>query len=202
MSRHPGIRRSNLDARSGEARLTLQGHTAGVNGCAVSLDGAFIVSASEDTTLKVRDARTGEARLILQGHTDRVKGCAVSPDGAFIVSVSWDTALKVWDARAGTCLITFPVEGALLACTFHPDGKHLVAAGASGVYLWNGCRRRRVEKSLVALSQEGVSLDGSALPGAECRLCKKKATEKKWQAMRVFLVLYDQEILSLINTST
>ena len=102
-----------------------------------------------------------------------MNGCAVSPDGAFIVSASWDKTLKVWDARTGTCLITFPVEGALQACTFHPDGKHLVAAGASGVYFWNGCRRGRVGKSLVALSQEGVSLDGFALLGAEWRLCKK-----------------------------
>ena len=76
------------DARSGEARLTLQGHTDWVNGCAVSPDGAWIVSASGDKTLKVWDARTGEARLTLHGHTDRVSGCAVSPDGAFIVSAS------------------------------------------------------------------------------------------------------------------
>ena len=48
---------------------TLQGHTYWVNGCAVSPDGAFIVSASEDNTLKVWDARSGEARLTLQGHT-------------------------------------------------------------------------------------------------------------------------------------
>ena len=103
-------------------------------GCAVSPDGAFIVSASGDKTLKVWDARSGEARLTLQGHTAGVNGCAVSPDGAFIVSASGDKTLKVWDARTGTCLITFPVEGALQACTFHPDGKHLVAAGAGGVY--------------------------------------------------------------------
>ncbi len=70
----------------------------------------------------------------LYGHTDGVTGCAVSADGAFIVSASADYTLKVWDARTGTCLMTFPVEGALLACAFHPDGRHLVAAGACGVY--------------------------------------------------------------------
>ncbi|MGZ3618767.1 MAG: WD40 repeat domain-containing protein, partial [Ktedonobacteraceae bacterium] len=70
----------------------------------------------------------------LQGHTAQVNGCAVSPDGTFIVSASDDETLKVWDARTGICLITFPVEGALVACAFHPDGKHLVATGSSGVY--------------------------------------------------------------------
>ncbi|HEY6410061.1 MAG TPA: NB-ARC domain-containing protein, partial [Ktedonobacteraceae bacterium] len=113
---------------------TLQGHTSWVSGCAVSPDGAFIVSASSDKTLKVWDARTGEARLTLEGHTSAVSGCAVSPDGTFIVSASHDETLKVWDAHTGTCLMTFPVEGALQTCAFHPDGKHIVAAGASGVY--------------------------------------------------------------------
>ena len=122
------------DAGTGEARLTLKGHIAWVTGCAVSPDGAFIVSASWDKTLKVWDARTGEVLLTLHGHTDEVTGCAVSPDGVFIVSASNDSTLKVWDARTGTCLIIFPVEGLLHACTFHPDGKHLVAAGAGGVY--------------------------------------------------------------------
>ena len=75
-------------------------------GCAVSSDGASIVSASYDKTLKVWDARSGEARLTLQGHTAEVNGCAVSPDGAFIVSASRDKTLKVWDAGTGELRLT------------------------------------------------------------------------------------------------
>jgi WD40 repeat protein len=113
---------------------TLQGHMHGVYGCAVSLDGTLVVSASRDKSLKVWNAASGAERLILQGHAAAVIGCAVSPGGTFIVSASDDTTLKVWDAHTGICLITFPVEGVLLACGFHPDGKHLVAAGAGGIY--------------------------------------------------------------------
>jgi WD40 repeat protein len=82
----------------------------------------------------VWDARTGEARRTLHGHTDEVEGCAISPAGDFIASVSDDWTLKVWDARTGVCLSTLYVEGWLLTCAFHPDGEHLVAAGAGGVY--------------------------------------------------------------------
>ena len=67
-------------------------------------------------------------------------------------------------------------------------GNILLLLAQVGCIFWNGCRRGRVEKSPVALSQEGASLDGFALPGAGWRLCKKWAAEKKWQAMRVFLV--------------
>jgi WD40 repeat protein len=63
-----------------------------------------------------------------------VTGCAISPAGDYIVSASGDNALKVWDARTGACLSTLFVNGRLLACAFHADGEHLVAAGDGGVY--------------------------------------------------------------------
>ena len=59
-----------------------------MNGCAVSPDGTWIVSASDDHTLKIWDAATGAERATLTGHTSGVKGCAVSPDGTWIVSAS------------------------------------------------------------------------------------------------------------------
>jgi len=76
------------------------------------------------------DARTGKERRTLRGHTMGVNGCAISPAGDFIVSASWDNTFKVWDARTGACLSTLYVDGPLTACTFHPDGEHIVAAGA------------------------------------------------------------------------
>ncbi len=113
---------------------TLSGHTDWVNGCAISPTGDTIVSASGDNTLKVWDARTGEERRTLRGHTNRVCGCAISPVGDYIVSASEDQSLKVWDVRTGACLSTLHVNGWLYACAFHPDGEHIVAAGAGGVY--------------------------------------------------------------------
>jgi WD40 repeat protein len=61
-------------------------------------------------------------------------GCAFSPAGDYIASASVDYTLKVWDARTGACLSTMYVNGRLHARAFHPDGEHLVAVGAGGVY--------------------------------------------------------------------
>ena len=66
----------------------------------------------------------------LRGHTYVVTGCAICPAGYYIVSVSDDQTLKVWDVRTGACLSTLYVNGPLYACAFHPDGEHIVAAGA------------------------------------------------------------------------
>jgi len=122
------------DAHTGEELRTLVGHTGVVNGCAISPAGDTIVSASDDETLKVWDAHTGEELRTLVGHTGWVRGCAISPAGDTIVSASTDQTLRVWDARTGACLSTLYVNGLLLACAFHPDGEHIVAAGAGGVY--------------------------------------------------------------------
>jgi WD40 repeat protein len=122
------------DARTGEERRTLRGHMNVVYGCAISPAGDYIVSASWDQTLKVWDARTGEERLTLRGHTDRAYGCAISPRGDTIVSASSDQTLKVWDVSTGACLSTLYVNGPLNTCAFHPDGEHIVAVGAGGVY--------------------------------------------------------------------
>jgi WD40 repeat protein len=69
-----------------------------VNGCAVSRDGQWIVSASWDKTLKVWDAASGAEKLILTGYAFWVNDCALSPDGQWVASTSSDGTLKMWDA--------------------------------------------------------------------------------------------------------
>src|SRR6266566_1544811 len=122
------------DAHTGDERLTLLGHGGEVEGCAISPTGDSIVSASGDQTLKLWDARSGEERLTLRGHTGEVRGCAFSPTGDFIASASNDWTLKLWDAHTGACLCTLLVSDDLNTCAFHPDGEHIVAVGAGGVY--------------------------------------------------------------------
>lgn len=119
---------------SGRELFTLSGHTDWVAGCAISADGARIVSASEDWTLKVWSTQTGNLRMTLAGHTAGVSSCAISPDGTLIASTSVDKTLKVWDAITGACLTTLHVDGRLINSSWFPDGKHIVAVGARGVY--------------------------------------------------------------------
>jgi WD40 repeat protein len=128
------------DARTGEEMGTLRGHMHEVTGCAISPSGDSIVSASYDQTLKIWDAYTGEERRTLRGHTSKVTGCAISPAGDTIVSASSDGTLKVWDMHTGACLSTLYVNSWLHACVFHPDGEHIVAAGAGGVYFLHWVR--------------------------------------------------------------
>jgi len=122
------------EAATGTERLTLRGHRNSVSACAFSPDGRFIVSASYDQTLKVWEAATGALVRTLSGHTDWVRACVFSPNGRTIISASWDSTLKVWEGQTGQQVLTFPVDGQLSGCAFHPDGMHLVAWGTLGIY--------------------------------------------------------------------
>jgi len=118
---------------------TLSGHAARVSGCAVSADGAMIVSAAEDGTLKVWDGRSGAERLTLS-HMAEVNGCAVSADGAMIVSAAEDGTLKVWDGRSGAERFTLSdhVSG-VSCCAVSADGATIVSASKDGTLtVWDG----------------------------------------------------------------
>ena len=69
-------------------------------------DGRRVVSASNDSTLKVWDVETGECVATLEGHSESVYGVAVLPDGRRVVSASGDNTLKVWDVATCKCVAT------------------------------------------------------------------------------------------------
>ena len=86
------------DDTLGRCVLTLKGHSNGVVSVCFSPDGAKIVSASQDSTVRVWNAATGERELTLKGHIDAVMSACFSPDGARIVSASLDSTVRVWNA--------------------------------------------------------------------------------------------------------
>jgi WD40 repeat protein len=128
----PGLRLRH-PVRAGGNERTLEGHSAGVNGCAVTSDGRRVVSASDDGTLKVWELETGKELATLQGHGNNVNGCAVTPDGRRVVSASVDNTLKVWDLETGKQLVTLEGHRSIVAgCVVTPDGRRVVSASWDG----------------------------------------------------------------------
>jgi WD40 repeat protein len=56
----------------------------------------------------------------------------MTPERQQAVSGLFDNTLKIWDLAGNTCLATFHANGSLVACTVAPDGRTVVAVGASG----------------------------------------------------------------------
>jgi len=119
---------------------TLSGHAYEVSACAISADGAMIVSASADGMLKVWDGSSGAERCTLKGHAGWVRGCAVSADGMTVVSASTDGTLKVWDGLSGVERCTLRGHtGWVLGCAVSADGTTIVSASDDRMLkVWDG----------------------------------------------------------------
>ena len=117
---------------------TILGHTCGVNACAVTPDGQYIATGSEDNTIKIWDFKSGICVRTLEGHTQRVSTCAITPDGRHLVSGSHDGTLKVWDLNSGACLRTVEERSLVSTCAVTPDSRHLVSGSMdSTLKVWD-----------------------------------------------------------------
>ncbi|MEI6329926.1 MAG: caspase family protein [Pseudanabaena sp. ELA645] len=105
------------------------GHEQGVWAIAISPDGKYIVSGSDDQTLRLWDWQ-GNQIGIFQGHEQAVRAVAFSPDGKQIISGSTDQTLRLWDLQGNQ--IGEPFEGheqGIWSVAFSPDGQKIVSGG-------------------------------------------------------------------------
>ncbi|MBF0584571.1 MAG: hypothetical protein HQL80_10110 [Magnetococcales bacterium] len=124
---------------SWKTQRILKGHSDQVMGCAFSLDGTQVISASADNTLRLWSVETGRTLHVLEGHTHRVLGCAFSPDGTKILSASEDETLRLWSVETGETLhVLAGHDERIWDCAFSPDGQTVLSAsGDKTLILWS-----------------------------------------------------------------
>ncbi|MER7001293.1 hypothetical protein [Streptomyces sp. NPDC000410] len=111
------------------------GHTAAVNGIAITPDGARAVTASEDRTAMVWDLARGQCLYTLTGHIGAVDSVVVAQDGPAITA-SEDGTFRVWDIARGECLQTINGHSqSVLAYGVTPDRTHAITAYQDGPIL-------------------------------------------------------------------
>ena len=107
----------------------LHGHEGPVKNLAVDANGARLVSAGADTTVRLWNLRAGGACTILRGHRDSVEAVAFSPDGTCIASASTDRSVRVWDAQNGAPLSVLEGHSAEIAALTYGAGGRLASGG-------------------------------------------------------------------------
>ena len=75
---------------------TFTGHTDMVKAVAVTPDGEYIISGSNDRLIKVWNVATGILVSTCKGHTGGVEAVSAMPDGQRIISGGGDNAIRVW----------------------------------------------------------------------------------------------------------
>jgi len=111
-----------------------------VNDCAVSPDGAFVVTGGTDRHLAIWDTTSVDlvGDLILDEPSVAVTGCAVSPDGNLIAAATDAGDIVLWDPHTDARAVIHAHAGWATSCSFHPGGTLLVSTGDDAlVKLWN-----------------------------------------------------------------
>ena len=120
----------SLGAGSASPDIVLQtGHGANISALAFSPDGKYLVSASEDSTLKLWNPDTGAEIRTLHGHSNIVTSLALSADGTQIASASLDHTLHVWNAATGETVAVFRgPQPTVYLLKMTPDSNSLITA--------------------------------------------------------------------------
>eukprot|EP00537_Pseudo-nitzschia_pungens_P002960 CAMPEP_0172373572 /NCGR_PEP_ID=MMETSP1060-20121228/52291_1 /TAXON_ID=37318 /ORGANISM="Pseudo-nitzschia pungens, Strain cf. cingulata" /LENGTH=325 /DNA_ID=CAMNT_0013099953 /DNA_START=36 /DNA_END=1013 /DNA_ORIENTATION=+ len=98
------------DHEYGYARRALRGHSHFVSDVVISSDGAFALSASWDSELRLWDIATGKTTRRFVGHEKDVLSVAFSADNRQIVSGSRDGTIRLWNTL-GECKYSIDSSG-------------------------------------------------------------------------------------------
>ena len=92
--------------RKGKSTV-LKGHSGAVRSVCFSADTRFLLTSSDDKTLKVWGLPTRRFQCSLSGHSNWVKSGVFSPDTRLALSGSDDKTVRVWDLTKRKCVTTF-----------------------------------------------------------------------------------------------
>ncbi len=146
-----------------EPEAVIEAHGGPIAGLSLSLDGAWLASASWDGTARLTPLAGGDAR-VLAGHTGPVNAVAFLPDGR-PVTAGYDGTVRIWSQTGDAAVRQLPAP--LNAVAAFADGD-LVVAGADGVVrvLRDDGVRSQIElgpRPVIALA---VSTDGAHVAAA------------------------------------
>ena len=118
-----------LDGITGSQTAVFYGHTNGVACLTFSLDGASLISGSDDKTIKLWDVQTGGIIKTFHGHTDTVNSVSISPDCTTVASGSGDKTIRLWNIQTMECHHIMEQQGSVDSVSFSPaNHQHLLFA--------------------------------------------------------------------------
>jgi WD40 repeat protein len=167
----------------GNLLCVLRGHSDSIQALAISADGQWLVSSSQDKTIRVWNLDKEQVLKVLKGHTGSVDVIVmntpqtVMPTGIkqVLISGSSDSTIKVWDLDRGKerCTLTGHTQR-VTALALSPNGS-LFASGSADqtIRLWSlpqgkelrSLRGHRNVVTALSFNRDGSRLLSSSLDG-------------------------------------
>jgi WD40 repeat protein len=143
---------------------------------AVSPREAVMALGKTNGTAEIWDLRSREALAAWPAHSNRITAIAFSRDGAQLATVCRTREIRVWNRATHQLVYTFPLaREANLVCrvAFSPDGRTLVASGASPtIYAYDlakGREQNRLKASNGWAWDLALSPDGKLLASTDAQ---------------------------------
>ncbi|WP_309897162.1 serine/threonine-protein kinase [Archangium sp.] len=136
-SRWSSVRTIAADARARGFATPLRGHSQVINALVFSRDGRWVVSTSDDYTLRLWDVERHTSR-VLSGHTDEAWGVALGPDDRSVFSSGKDGTIRRWDLHTGEGRVFATLAGPVSAMGGSANGRRLFAQSRVDdlLYVW------------------------------------------------------------------
>ncbi|HTA31107.1 MAG TPA: WD40 repeat domain-containing protein, partial [Candidatus Cybelea sp.] len=131
------------DARSGEARGSLDGHSSYVTDLLFTPDGSRLISSSADQTIRLWNWNARKPTGVLRAHLDEVDGLSLAPDGRTLASRCKDGSIYLWDLDKPSGHLGYQTLPSLVSiwfgtAQFTPDSRSILGVKLSGgVALWD-----------------------------------------------------------------
>jgi WD40 repeat protein len=142
------------------------GHTRKVTALAVSPDGTWVATVSDDQTVQTFDARSG--RLRDRHAAGPARAIVIAPDGTWYATAGTDGTVRTWYAKSGTARSALST-GQVSTLAIAPDGSWMATADREGtVRTWDTEPRAVVTQDAGqggGIRALAVTDDGRALTG-------------------------------------
>uniref|UniRef100_A0A093VFH8 Target of rapamycin complex subunit LST8 n=1 Tax=Talaromyces marneffei PM1 TaxID=1077442 RepID=A0A093VFH8_TALMA len=135
---HTNVKLFDIKSSNPNPVMTFEGHTNNITGVAFHCEGKWMVTSSEDGTVKVWDTRSGSLQRNYV-HKAPVNDVVIHPNQGELISGDRAGTVRVWDLGESVCTHQLIPEDdvAVSSVSVASDGSLLCAGNKKGnVYIW------------------------------------------------------------------